>query len=116
MQVCRSNSRAPVKVEEPIPEEEGVEEVEVKEPIPEEEEEEQAWNWKRQRTDKWGNRNRSAGSKGEGNSWGKRGSRWMHRRLHDNRRAHRGTIVYRIPVALFKKGGKEQYDHTHVNG
>ena len=118
MQVCRSNSRAPVKVEEPIPEEEGVEEVEVKEPIPEEEEEEQAWNWKRQRTDKSGNRNRSAGSKGEGkhNSWGKRGFRWMQRRLHDNRRAHRGTIVYRIPVALFKKGGKEQYDHTHVNG
>ena len=95
---------------EPIPEKEKVEVEEEKE----EEEEEQAW--KRQRTDKWGNRNRSAGSKGEGNSWGKRGFRWMHRRLHDNRRAHRGTIVYRIPVALFKKGGKEQYVHTHVNG
>ena len=114
MQVCRSNSRAPGKTKkEPIPEKEKVEVEEEKE---EEEEEEQAW--KRQRTDKSGNRNRSAGSKGEGkhNSLGKRGFRWMHRRLHDNRRAHRGTIVYRIPVALFKKGGKEQYVHTHVNG
>ena len=44
--------------------------MEVKEPIPEEEEEEEQ-AWKRQRTDKSGNRNRSAGSKGEGkhNSW-----------------------------------------------
>ena len=127
---CRSNSRAPVQVAEPIPEEEGVEAGEVKEPIPawngkrqrtdksDEEEEEQAWNWKRQRTDKSGNRNRSAGSKGEGKhkSRGKRGFRWMQRRLHDNRRAHRGTIGYQIPVALCKKGGKEQYVHTHVNG
>jgi hypothetical protein len=99
-----SNSRAPVEVEEPIPEEESND---LEEPA-----------WKRQRSDKSGNRNRSAGSKGEGkhNSLGKRGFRWMQRRLHDNRRAHRGTIVYRIPVALFKKGGKEQYVHTHVNG
>ena len=131
---CLSNSRGSVQV---AAEEEGVEAGEVKEQTPEEEDEEEKawnWNWKRQRTDKSeeeaedeqagkrqrtnNNRNRSAGSKGEGKhkSRGKRGFRWMQRRLHDNRRAHRGTIGYQIPVALCKKGGKEQYVHTHVNG